>query len=180
MQNDSYTFSWAFQKLKLGQDPMDAELDDDVAKIFSINITNTIDGGAAVCLPCHQELEDRGCIPCPPGQYIDPNTTACTPCPPDTTVSDPLAYGEDSCKACGPGLSSFDGVSCTTKCIFTLDGTQYDLRSLTNPHLVKGSQLFTASGAQYYHLFNISLCGETAAVCSNNFSYQAEGDSAQV
>nr|CAD7428449.1 unnamed protein product [Timema monikensis] len=132
MQNDSYTFSWAFQKLKLGQDPMDAELDDDVAKIFSINITNTIDGGAAVCLPCHQELEDRGCIPCPSGQYIDPNTTACTPCPPDTTVSDPLAYGEDSCKACGPGLSSFDGVSCTTKCIFTLDGTQYDLRSLTN------------------------------------------------
>lgn len=77
-----------------------------------------------------QDTEDRGCIPCPSGQYIDANTTACTPCVPDTTVTDPLAYGIDSCQPCGPGLTSFDGVTCTTKCVFSLDGVQYDFRAL--------------------------------------------------
>ncbi|XP_033608891.1 UPF0577 protein KIAA1324-like homolog [Cryptotermes secundus] len=180
MLNDSYTFSWAFQKLQLGQSNHNIKVGDDVARIFSINVTNTIDGGAAMCLPCHLDAEEHGCIPCPPGQYIDPNTTACTPCPPDTTVSDSLAYGEDSCQPCGPGLTSLDGVVCTTKCVFNFDGVQFDLRSLANPYLVKGSRLFTASGAQYYHLFNISLCGQTAALCSNNVSYQIEGQTSQV
>jgi hypothetical protein len=54
MMNDSYTFSWAFQKLQLGQGNDKIKFEDDVAKIFSINVTNTIDGGAATCLPCHQ------------------------------------------------------------------------------------------------------------------------------
>jgi hypothetical protein len=54
MMNDSYTFSWAFQKLQLGQSNRSIKVVDDVAKIFSINVTNTIDGGAAMCLPCHQ------------------------------------------------------------------------------------------------------------------------------
>ncbi|XP_068081917.1 endosome/lysosome-associated apoptosis and autophagy regulator family member 2 isoform X2 [Anabrus simplex] len=175
MQNDTYTFSWAFQKLQLGQNPIETRLEDDVARIYSINVTNTIDGGAVMCLPCHLDVEDRGCIPCPPGQYIDPNTTACTPCPEDTTVSDPLAYGEEACEPCGPGLTSFDGVTCTTKCIFNISGVQYDLRSLSEPYLVKGNRLFTASGAQYYHLFNISLCGT-----SLNNSYDMEGQSQEI
>lgn len=34
-----------------------------------------------------------------------------------------------------------------------------------------GSRLFTASGAQYYHLFNMSLCGTSApAECSNTIT----------
>lgn len=48
-----------------------------------------------------------------------------------------------------------------------------------SPFQVKGSHLFTASGAQYYYLFNISLCSQTA-VCSNNVSYQQEGQATQV
>ncbi|XP_049781740.1 endosome/lysosome-associated apoptosis and autophagy regulator family member 2-like [Schistocerca cancellata] len=180
MQNDSYTFSWAFQKLPLDEDSNEEMLEDDIAKIYSINVTNTIDGGASTCLPCHQGTEDHGCIPCPPGHYIDPNTTACTHCRIGSTVTDPLAYGEESCQPCGPGLTSLDGVSCTTNCVFNIDGLQYDLRSLSNTYLVKGSRLFTASGAQYYHLFNISLCGHTKAQCSNNVSYQTEGQAAHV
>ena len=74
--------------------------------------------------------EEHACIPCPPGRYIDRNTTACTQCPPDTTVSDPLAYGEESCEPCGPGLSSTNGIECTTNCIFNIDGMQYDFHSL--------------------------------------------------
>jgi hypothetical protein len=54
MLNDTYTFSWAFQKLQLGQSNRNIKLEDDVAKIYSINVTNTIDGGADMCLPCHQ------------------------------------------------------------------------------------------------------------------------------
>jgi hypothetical protein len=54
MLNDSYTFSWAFQKLQLGLSNHNIKVGDDVARIFSINVTNTIDGGAAMCLPCHQ------------------------------------------------------------------------------------------------------------------------------
>jgi hypothetical protein len=52
--------------------------------------------------------------------------------------------------------------------------------SCYRPYLVKGNRLFTASGAQYYHLFNISLCGQTAALCTNNVSYQIEGQTSQV
>ncbi|XP_071449238.1 endosome/lysosome-associated apoptosis and autophagy regulator family member 2-like [Hetaerina americana] len=189
LQNDSYTFSWVFQNLQYDQgyydrNTMDStsttKFEDDIAKIFTVNITNTIDGGAASCLPCHQDINERGCIPCPLGEYIDPNTTECVPCPPDTTVSDPLAYGIESCQPCGPGLRSIDGVTCTTKCIFNVNNMVYDLRSLASPYLVKGSRLFTASGAQYFHLFNVSLCGLSAAQCSNNVSYQAEGQISQV
>ncbi|KAG8225691.1 hypothetical protein J437_LFUL001723 [Ladona fulva] len=138
MQNDTYTFSWAFQKLQYDQnyferdtmDLMDSKYEDDVAKIFSINITNTVDGGAGNCLPCHQDTNERGCIPCPLGQYIDPNSTECVQCPPDTTVSDPMAYGIESCQPCGPGLKSVDGATCSTTCIFNVDDMVYDLRKL--------------------------------------------------
>lgn len=36
---------------------------------------------------------------------------------------------------------------------------------------VHGTRLFTASGAQYYHLFNMSLCGTSEpAQCSNTIT----------
>lgn len=74
-----------------------------------------------MCLPCHEETEDLGCIPCPAGHFVEPNTTQCSPCPRGTTVSDPLAYGRESCQPCGPGLTSNDGVSCVTNCIIPGD-----------------------------------------------------------
>jgi hypothetical protein len=41
--NDSYTFSWAFQKASLSDfDVLSNLLESDVARIFSINVTNTI------------------------------------------------------------------------------------------------------------------------------------------
>ena len=40
-----------------------------------------------------------------------------------------------------------------------------------------GSRLFTASGAQYYHLFNMSLCGTSEpAECSNTVSSTSVGE----
>lgn len=41
--NDSYTFSWAFQKASLSDfDILSNLLESDVARIFSVNVTNTI------------------------------------------------------------------------------------------------------------------------------------------
>jgi hypothetical protein len=43
-------------------------------------------------------------------------------------------------------------------------------------HEVRGSLLFTTSGMQYFHVFNISLCGREPVNCANNITFQAEGE----
>ena len=45
---------------------------------------------------------------------------------------------------------------------------------------VRGSRLFTASGMQYFHVFNISLCGKEPVNCANNITFQSEGESKSV
>ena len=42
------------------------------------------------------------------------------------------------------------------------------------PLAIEGSTLFTASGTQYFHLFNMSLCGGARATCHNNVSYHED------
>lgn len=149
MQNDSYTFSWAFQQLGAGPagavdavaGAMGLGVDDegarrgfvDMAKIFYINVTNTVDGGAASCLPCHHDSDSEGCLPCPLGQYMEPNGTGCHFCPPDTTAVEPLVaarLGQDACQPCGPGLHAANGGNCETSCVFDIGNYTYDLRSL--------------------------------------------------
>ncbi|XP_066943846.1 endosome/lysosome-associated apoptosis and autophagy regulator family member 2-like isoform X1 [Macrobrachium rosenbergii] len=183
-RNDSYTFSWAFLKvsweksyMRLGSSRL---YETDMAKIFSINVTNTIDGGASTCIPCPQAPATTGCIPCPAGHYIEPNTTECTKCPPDTVVTDPLPYGKDSCLPCGPGLTAPDHLTCIVQCRLTIDNKTYDLTNISSPRTVIGSTLFTSSGNKFFHMFNISLCGNTSVTCSNNVSYNMEGDAPTV
>lgn len=110
------------QRLKL--------FDTDSARIDSINVTNTIEGGASVCLPCAQGTDASGCIPCPAGHYTEESTTLCKPCPANTIVLDPIAVGRSACINCGPGLISKDGKTCTTDCTPTINGTRYDLRKI--------------------------------------------------
>ena len=38
--------------------------------------------------------------------------------------------------------------------------------------MIRGNSLFTASGTQYYHVFNISFCMEQNAECYKNVSIQ--------
>ena len=45
---------------------------------------------------------------------------------------------------------------------------------------VVGSTLFTSSGTKYFHLFNLSLCGDETVTCNNNVSYILEGESSSV
>ena len=46
---------------------------------------------------------------------------------------------------------------------------------LDRPLAIEGSTLFTASGTQYFHVFNMSLCGGARATCHNNVSYHEDG-----
>ncbi|XP_046636514.1 endosome/lysosome-associated apoptosis and autophagy regulator family member 2-like isoform X2 [Daphnia pulicaria] len=188
-QNGSYTFNWAFQKQAWSEDvgamlPYSATgvqrlrlFDTDSARIDQVNVTNTIEGGASVCLPCAQGADASGCIPCPPGHYTEAASTHCKPCPANTVVLDPGAVGKSACINCGPGLISTDSKTCTTDCTPTINGTRYDLRKIGSKfHEVRGSLLFTASGMQYFHVFNISLCGREPVNCANNITFQAEGE----
>uniref|UniRef100_T1J4E8 MRH domain-containing protein n=1 Tax=Strigamia maritima TaxID=126957 RepID=T1J4E8_STRMM len=174
--NDSYTFTWMFQKLIWDESmPFDSSdtrnLIHDGAKIYSIGVTNTIGGGASECVMCHQGSERIGCVPCGAGYYFDSNFTKCMKCPDDTYVSSFMAFGQDSCYPCGPGLHSKDGQNCYSDCKLNADGKEYDFTALSDYHTVEGNPLFTANGTQYYHLFNITLCGKRisgSTICRNN------------
>ncbi|CAL4108298.1 unnamed protein product [Meganyctiphanes norvegica] len=183
-RNDSYTFSWAFQKVSWEKSYLkpgsSRKYESDMAKIFNINVTNTIDGGASSCLPCPQSPSATSCIPCPAGQYIEENTTECTACPANTVVTDPLPYGPKSCLSCGPGLTAPDHLSCMAQCKMDIEGHNFDLTNISSARAVVGSTLFTSSGTKYFHMFNISLCGDTRVTCLNNVSYNLDGESTTV
>lgn len=158
--------TWAFQ----GSGETEAE---DVARIFSVKVTNTLSGGATDCQNCMRGVKDNQCIPCPAGHYVDPNTTNCHPCPNNEVIRSRLAWGEDSCVKCGPGLLAKEGTMCVSDCIYTDDANRkYDFTALKSPKFVKGANLFTGSGTGYYHGFNISLCAEekTKAFCQSNMT----------
>ena len=152
--NGSYTFNWAFQKQPMMNERTEVQSSDaggnqqlrlrlfdmDTARIESINVTNTIEGGASVCLPCAQGSDASGCIPCPPGHYTEEKTGQCRSCPINSVVIDPVAIGNVSCVSCGPSLITRDGRVCTSDCTPQVNATRYDLRkigrypTIHNPH----------------------------------------------
>lgn len=77
----------------------------DMAKIYSITVTNALDGVAWACRACAIESQQPGsaCVPCPAGYYIDEQTNQCQECPPNTFLSGHHIYGQDACQLCGPG-----------------------------------------------------------------------------
>lgn len=80
----------------------------DVAKIYSINVTNVMDGVASYCRPCALEASGVGssCTSCPAGYYIDRDSGTCHSCPPDTVLKAHQPYGVQACEPCGPGTKS--------------------------------------------------------------------------
>ncbi|GFY63450.1 UPF0577 protein KIAA1324-like [Trichonephila inaurata madagascariensis] len=180
--DDGYTFNWVFQKLGIGENATSDSIQNDMAKIYDITVLNTISGGASECEPCPQGTEAQGllyrCIPCPPGHYLkDSENLECLPCPYNTYLWKAVPQGSESCRSCGPGLRSEDGQRCYSDCrVYLVDGTFFDLSTLPAYMEVKGSPLFTASGTQYFHVFNISLCGQNGkptSVCRNNVTYHS-------
>ena len=166
-------FSWAFQRTYrensiIGK-PYIAK--SDTAKIYSITVTNSLDGGAVACTKCPKGMVNDRCVPCPAGHYIDLNTTTCATCPHNTIIRSANLWGKENCEACGQGLMpSADGTECVNDCTF-IDGAGrlYDFKNLNKIKFVKGSNLFTGSGTKYYHGFNVSLCGgDKTVTCSQN------------
>ncbi|KAL8603739.1 hypothetical protein ACOMHN_024355 [Nucella lapillus] len=191
--NEPLTLSWAFQ-------PMDYDMEDtaeeaegprraenrgdkssglsNVARIYSIQATNVLTAGATQCLACPKGNTEKGCIPCPDGQYIDQQTTRCVDCPVDTVLPSSDSWGRAACKACGPGLKAVHRRFCKSDCWFTdTQGRQYDFTALDGVHFVEGGRLFTSGGTMYYHGFNLTLCNaksQALPVCISNVTEETQ------
>ncbi|XP_026581291.1 UPF0577 protein KIAA1324-like, partial [Pseudonaja textilis] len=163
-KNASFTFTWAFQRTNQGQDSR--KLINDVAKIYSITVSNVADGVASSCRACAVGSEQSGssCIPCPVGHYIEKETNQCQACPPNTYLSIHQAYGEGACVPCGPGSQSTqDRSACYNDCLFSYvrnnRSLAYDFSRLSRVGSLMNGPSFTARGTKFFHFFNISLCG---------------------
>ncbi|OXA45682.1 hypothetical protein Fcan01_19695 [Folsomia candida] len=172
--------------------------EENYVKIYQINVKNSIDGGASSCIPCHEAAtlghnidtctvcdpkitppsndNDAGSHP-PTGSESESTSSSwpsspCLPCPIGHVRVDPFSTDSKSCRPCGPGLITMNGVDCVTDCTIKRDSFIFDLRPLKGTYTVRGSSLFTASGTQYFHVFNISLCSDSYATCEKNVSAQ--------
>ena len=71
------------------------------------------------------------CIPCPEGEYVDPDSAECRPCPAGSVVHGLNAWGIDSCIRCGEGLEPLHGTQCVTSCQYNdTAGRRYDFTPL--------------------------------------------------
>ncbi|XP_076849513.1 endosome/lysosome-associated apoptosis and autophagy regulator family member 2 isoform X2 [Brachyhypopomus gauderio] len=175
-KNASVSYTWAFQRTNQAKDVR--RYVNDMAKIYSITVTNAVDGQAAECRPCAVEWRQPGsaCVPCPAGHYIDEKRSRCQECPPNTFLSGHHVYGLAACQPCGPGSRSDpEHRLCFSDCLFThteLNQTlQFDFSPLGSTGSIMNGPSFTSKGTKYYHLFNISLCGPEGhrpVMCADN------------
>ncbi|KAM9321572.1 endosome/lysosome-associated apoptosis and autophagy regulator 1 [Gastrophryne carolinensis] len=173
-KNTNTTFTWIFQRTNVQSDG-GRKYTEDIAKIYSINVTNTEEGVASWCQPCAQD-KDLQCISCPPGHYIDKKTSNCISCPANTFLETHLPFGEETCTPCGPGTKSNDVRSlCFSDCKLSVPSggrtLLYDFTLLSDITTFNGPPSFTERGLKYYHQFSISLCGNQGkklATCVQN------------
>lgn len=136
-ENSSFAFTWAFQRTSQASDVStnaytrsDSKMSliyrmtivimvvvtvhqvrryaNDIVKIYSVSVTNAVDGVASACRACALKSKQAGssCVPCPAGHYIDKKTNQCQKCPPNTILSGQNVYGKEACQPCGPGSKS--------------------------------------------------------------------------
>lgn len=174
-KNASVSYTWAFQRTN--QPSEIRHRVNDVARIYSITVSNAIDGVSSRCRACavssQPSSSSSACVPCPPGHYIHSESSQCTQCPPNTVLIPHSTPGPDACQSCGPGSrSDKDHSLCFSDCRFThTEGNvsrSYDLSALRPVGVLMNGPSFTSKGTKYYHLFNISLCGGQMAECKDN------------
>ncbi|NXK18172.1 K1324 protein, partial [Arenaria interpres] len=188
-KNATMSFTWAFQRTPYHE--AGRRYTSDVAKLYSINVTNVLGGVASFCRRCVPEPAGS-CAPCPPGNALDPTSGTCQPCPPGTYLRGHPSDGTPACHPCGPGTHSNQLRSlCYNNCSFSLAlpgrVLRYDLSALATGTAFASGPSFTAKGLKYFHHFNISLCGHQGrkmASCSDNVTDArqpgGEGDPARV
>ncbi|XP_065731887.1 endosome/lysosome-associated apoptosis and autophagy regulator 1 isoform X3 [Phocoena phocoena] len=175
-ENATMSFTWAFQRTSFHE--TGRKYTNDVAKIYSINVTNVMDGVASYCRPCALEASDIGssCTSCPAGYYIDRDSGTCRSCPPNTILKAHQPYGAQACVTCGPGTKSNKIHSlCYNDCTFSVSTPtrtfDYNFLALENTVSLAGGPSFTSKGLKYFHHFTFSLCGNQGkkmSVCTDN------------
>ncbi|KAM9376871.1 endosome/lysosome-associated apoptosis and autophagy regulator family member 2 isoform 2-T2 [Pholidichthys leucotaenia] len=180
-QNASVSYTWAFQRTNQAAEVR--RRIGDMARIYSITVTNAADGVASECHACALSTQSSSsmCVPCPRGHYIDMRTSKCTECPPNTYLNPRATSDSDACKPCGPGSKSDKEHSqCYSDCHFThTDGNitlTFDFSPLGSVGSLLNGPSFTTKGTKYFHQFNISLCGgqDQLAVCTDNVTDVSE------
>ncbi|KAK2851332.1 hypothetical protein Q5P01_007608 [Channa striata] len=175
--NSTVSFTWTFRRT----DTFNAErkYSADVAKIYSIHITNVVGGVASQCRRCalSSAKADSACIPCPLGHYMVNGTGQCRSCPPNTFIKAEHPVGEVACIQCGPNTKSNKAhTACVSDCMLdvqTKGGSllRYDFSPLANVTSFQSSPRFTSKGLKYFQNFNVGLCGKEGrvpATCVDN------------
>ncbi|XP_062283027.1 endosome/lysosome-associated apoptosis and autophagy regulator 1 [Scomber scombrus] len=175
--NSTVSFTWTFQRTE--EFSMERKYSADVAKIYSIHITNVIGGVASQCRHCamRSAAASSACVPCPPGHYMVGGAGVCKSCPPNTFIRAELPVGEDACVQCGPNTKRNKArTACLSDCTLDMHTSggallHYDFSLLTNVTDFHSSPSFTNKGLRYFHRFNVGLCGKEGralATCVDN------------
>ncbi|NXL68573.1 K1324 protein, partial [Chordeiles acutipennis] len=172
-KNATTSFTWAFQRTPYHE--AGRRYTNDVAKLYSINVTNVIGGVASFCRRCVPEPAGS-CAPCPPGNAVDRGSGTCRPCPPGTYLRGHPSNGTPTCHPCGPGTRSNQLRSlCYNNCSFTLalrgHTLRYEFPALGTGTAFASGPSFTAKGLKYFQQFSLGLCGNQGrkvASCTDN------------
>ncbi|XP_073325576.1 endosome/lysosome-associated apoptosis and autophagy regulator 1 [Pagrus major] len=175
--NSTTSFTWTFQRTE--EFNMERKYSADVAKIYSIHITNVLGGVASQCRRCALSSTKAGsaCVPCPPGHYMVNGTGVCKSCPPNTFVRADQPVGEAACVQCGPNTETNKAhTACLSDCALDVQTgggalLHYDFSPLANVSGFHSSPRFTNKGLRYFHSFNLGLCGKEGrvlATCVDN------------
>uniref|UniRef100_A0A8D0KIL8 Endosome-lysosome associated apoptosis and autophagy regulator 1 n=1 Tax=Salvator merianae TaxID=96440 RepID=A0A8D0KIL8_SALMN len=173
-KNATMSFTWAFQRTAYHEPGR--KYTNDVAKLYSINVTNVIDGVASFCRLCALESSGSSCTSCPHGHYIDRGSGSCYSCASNTYLKSHQPYGSQACIPCGPGTKSNEMHSlCYNDCHLSASTQgrtlEYNFSALANSTSFLRGPSFTSKGLKYFHHFNISLCGNNGrktATCVDN------------
>ncbi|XP_038018636.1 endosome/lysosome-associated apoptosis and autophagy regulator 1 isoform X3 [Motacilla alba alba] len=172
-KNATMSFTWAFQRTPYHE--AGRRFTSDVAKLYSINVTNVQGGVASFCRRCAPQ-PTGSCAPCSPGSAVDPSSGTCQPCPPGTYLQGHPSDGTPTCHPCGPGTHSNQLRSlCYNNCslVLALPGRMlhFEFPSLGQGAGVGTGPSFTPKGLRYSHHFRLSLCGHQGrkmASCADN------------
>ncbi|XP_039566820.1 endosome/lysosome-associated apoptosis and autophagy regulator 1 isoform X3 [Passer montanus] len=172
-KNATMSFTWAFQRTPYHE--AGRRFTSDVAKLYSINVTNVQGGVASFCRRCAPQ-PTGSCAPCSPGSAVDPSSGTCQPCPPGTYLRGHPSDGTPTCRPCGPGTRSNQLRSlCYNNCslALALPGRMlhFEFPSLGQGAGVGTGPSFTPKGLRYSHHFRLSLCGHQGrkmASCADN------------
>ncbi|XP_026189393.1 UPF0577 protein KIAA1324 [Mastacembelus armatus] len=168
--NTTLSFTWTFQRTE--DFSTDRKYSADVAKIYSIHITNVIGGVASQCRRCalSSAKADSACVPCPPGHYMVSGTGVCESCPSNTFIRAEQSIGKAACVQCGPNTKRNKAYSgCVSDCMMAVQMSEgallhYDFSALTNVTGFHSSPRFTIRGLKYFLRFNVGLCGKEGRV----------------